>query len=165
MSGFLGSLYSLIQGYGMAFLFKVFGSEYIYTAIEALIITIIVILVMMFLYRHKIIKVNKKFTSFILTIFALGIIISLIYVILSFIPALNGVMNYISSNSTLFIITSIISVLISALFLLVDFEVINNCIENKISKKYEWLAAFCLSFSVIEVYIRILNILNSVKDN
>ena len=71
----------------------------------------------------------------------------------------------INNNEVLYIIVALGSLLISILFLLIDFEVLNNCIEKKLPKKYEWLGAFGLAFCVIEVYMRILDLLNIFNSN
>ncbi len=55
--------------------------------------------------------------------------------------------------------------IIASLFLLVDFEVINYSIEAKLPKKYEWLSAFALSFSIIEIYIKIVNFILRLSKN
>ncbi len=160
-----GVIYSLVQGYALAFIMSIFGTTYLYPALLALLITMVVVLVMLFLYRTKMIKVNKRFTSIIITIFFTGIVLALLYIIASFIPYLDKYIALINSNQVLYILVSIGSVIISTAFLLIDFEVINNCVEKNLPKKYEWLAAFGLSFAIIEVYIRILNLLNIFNNN
>ncbi|WP_366072660.1 Bax inhibitor-1/YccA family protein [uncultured Anaerovibrio sp.] len=40
---------------------------------------------------------------------------------------------------------SIVFVIIAALFLLVDFDTIERCVENGVDKQYEWMAAWGLA--------------------
>ena len=157
-------MYSLIQGYALAFLFHIFGDKYLYPAVFALLITIFIVLLMLVLYRAKIVKVEKKFASILIMTIFMGIIIAIAYFIISFIPFLQPFIEYLQNNSFIYITVGIVSIIISALFLLVDFEVLNRSITSEISKKYEWLAAYGLSFSIINVYFRIFELLIDVTN-
>ncbi len=154
---FFGSLYSLSQGYILAYVFRFFGNEYLYPCLIAVILTIAVVLAMLLLYRAKIIGNNKKFLSVIATLFTASILISLTVFILNAIPATKDFAKYILDNNVLVIGAGIIGIIISCLFLLVDFTVIDHSLEEKLPKKYEWLSAFALSFSILELYFKILN--------
>ncbi len=164
-AAFLGSVYSLIQGYSLAFVFEIFGQDILVPAIMALIITILTILLMLFLYKKNIIKVTHRFSSVVITLFIASILLGIIYVIISAIPACASFVKMINDNEVIYILVALGSLIISILFLLIDFEVINNCIEKKLPKKYEWLGAFGLAFSVIEVYMRILDLLNAFNSD
>ncbi len=164
-ASFLGSVYSLIQGYSLAFVFEIFGQDILGPALMALVITILTILLMLFLYKKNIIKVSHRFSSVVITLFMASILLGIVYVIISWIPAWAAFTEMINNNEVLYIIVALGSLLISILFLLIDFEVLNNCIEKKLPKKYEWLGAFGLAFCVIEVYMRILDLLNIFNSN
>ena len=45
------------------------------------------------------------------------------------------------------------------LFLISDFSLIQTCVEEGYPKEYEWSAAFGLVFTVIWVYLKILDLL------
>ena len=156
-SSVLGSLYSLIQGYVLAFLFQFFGKDYLYPCFIALGMTIFIVLAMLFLYRLHWIKIEKKFTSMLITIIVVGLLLSLMTVILDCIPATKEYVDFLYQNKVVVLLVGSIGIAIASLFLLVDFEVINHCVESQLPKKYEWLAAFALSFSVIEIYVKVLN--------
>lgn len=153
----LGSLYSIIQGYALAFAFHLVGTKYVYPAMFALVVTIAIIAVMLFLYKMRLVRIDRKFVSAIVTTIIMGIILVIIYIIVSMIPACSEFVQYIRGNQVIFIIGSVVGIVIASLFLLVDFEVLRHCVEDRLPKKYEWLGAFALAFSVIELYLKVLN--------
>jgi uncharacterized YccA/Bax inhibitor family protein len=62
-------------------------------------------------------------------------------------------------NAGLSIALDVIGVVIAALFLISDFSMIEDCVELGYPKEYEWSAAFGLVFTVIWVYLKILDLL------
>ena len=48
---------------------------------------------------------------------------------------------------------------IAALFLLVDFDTIQTAVEKQLPRKYEWIAAFGLAFSVIWLFLKVLDLI------
>lgn len=114
---------------------------------------------MLFLYHHKIINFNKKAISAIITLFVVDLVLGLIFYIFSFVPASKEYMDFMMNNLALVIIVESIGIVFATLLLLVDFTVIDHCINDKLPKKYEWLGAYALSFSIIELYLKILNLI------
>ena len=53
----------------------------------------------------------------------------------------------------------IISIIIASLFLITDFATIDHVVTNKLPAKYEWSAAFGLAFTVLWIYVKILDLL------
>ena len=49
--------------------------------------------------------------------------------------------------------------LLASLFLISDFSVIDACVKEGYPKEYEWSAAFGLVFTVIWLYLKILDLL------
>lgn len=157
-----GALYCVTQGYFISFLvFKVLhGMEYI--GALALALTFVIVLVMSILYTTGVIKVTQKFRMVMFTLFASVIGISLITLIGSFIPATSGIVSSIMNNFWFSLGTSIIYIIIAALFLISDFAVIQDAVDNHRPKKYEWQAAFGLAFTVIWIYLKVLQLLITI---
>ena len=162
---FFGSIYSLGQGYGLSFLFHLFGYELVYPCLVALGLTILIVFVMLFLYQAHIVKVEKKFASCLATLVVVGAILALGVLLMNQIPATKEYATFIMNNSGIITVAGAVGIVIATLFLLVDFEVINHSIENKLPKKYEWLSAFALSFSIIEIYFKIFNFMVQAAGN
>ena len=154
-----GGLYSFSQGYVISFLvFKVLGG-YEYLGLEALVLTIAVIAVMSWLYTSGIIKPDKKFRTVLLTLLLGSVGVGLLTFVGSLIPATREYVAAITQNPVYAIALDVVGIVIAALFLISDFSVIDECVQEQYPKEYEWSAAFGLVFTVIWLYLKILDLL------
>lgn len=160
-----GALYCVTQGYFISFLlFKVLrGFEYL--GLLALAITMTIVMVMAILYATGIIRVTKKFRMVMLTLFITVIAVSLLMLIGSFIPATGELVAQIRNNFAISIGFSVIFIIIAALFLICDFATIDHVVQDQLPKKYEWQAAFGLSFTVLWLYIKVLDLIITIFGN
>ncbi|MBQ2093197.1 MAG: Bax inhibitor-1/YccA family protein [Ruminococcus sp.] len=46
-----------------------------------------------------------------------------------------------------------------------DFAMIEHVVESKMPAKYEWMAAFGLAFTVLWIYIKVLDLLIQILGN
>ena len=160
-----GALYCVTQGYFISFLvFKVLKG-YEYLGALALAITMVIILVMAILYSTGVIRVTKKFKMVMLTLFVTMIGSSLLVLVGSFIPATQGLVGQIRNNLALSIAVGVIFIIIAALFLICDFDTIDHVVNDKLPKKYEWAAAFGLAFTVIWLYLKVLDLILKIAGN
>ena len=161
-----GALYCVTQGYFIAFLvFTVLPEEYRYLGLIALAITLMIILVMSILYATGVIRVTKKFKMVMLTLFVTAIGSSLLLLVGSFIPFTRGLVASIGNNFAVSIIFGVIFIIIAALFLICDFDTIDHVVKDQLPKKYEWSAAFGLSFTVLWLYLKVLDLLMTIVGN
>ncbi|MBQ3265592.1 MAG: Bax inhibitor-1/YccA family protein [Ruminococcus sp.] len=157
-----GALYCVTQGYIISFLiFKVLKG-YEYLGALALAITMLIILVMAILYSTGVIKVTKKFKMVMLTLFVTVIAGSLLTLVASFIPFTREIALAVTNNFAISIISSVIFIIIAALFLICDFDTIDHVVNDKLPKKYEWQAAFGLAFTVLWLYLKVLDIIITI---
>lgn len=159
-----GAISCLSYGYIFAFLGNVIET-YGSVILLALIFTVAIVAAMQILFSTGKIKVTNKFVTVLLTILISSLIGSLLVFVCSFIPGLREVVEFVRQNTAISILMSIGGVILASLFLLVDFSQIQQTVENKLPKKYEWAAAFSLTFTVIWLYLEILNLLSKVKDS
>lgn len=151
-----GIVYALVQGAFVGALSKQYETFYDGIVFLALTATIAVFLGMLFLYATGIIKVTEKVRSVIIIstvgiafFYLLTLILSLFSVS---VPLVTGV-------STPALVFSIIVVIIAALNLLLDFEVIQQGIDMGAPRAFSWFAAFGLMVTIIWLYIEILRLL------
>lgn len=157
-----GALYCITQGYVISFLiFKVLRG-YEYLGALALAITLMIILVMSILYTKGIIKVNKKFKMVLLTLVITSVGISLLSFIAYFIPFTRPLVVSMRGNLPLTIGVSVLFIIIAALFLISDFDTIDHVVNDGLPKKYEWMAAFGLSFTVLWLYLKVLDLIITI---
>ena len=160
-----GSIYSLSQGFLISFLvFKVLvGFEYI--GLEALLLTVAIVFVMSFLYSTGIVKVGKRFRTVFLTLLLGSVVFGLLTGLGYLIPFTRPFVHAIVSNYKITLIIDIVGLVIASLFLLSDFETIETCVKEKYPKDYEWSAAFGLVFTVLWIYLKILDLLMRFAGN
>lgn len=161
-----GTIYTLCQGFIISFIiFTVLGDKYSYLGLLALMITIVVVLCMGFLYAKRIIKVTKKFHMVIFTLFAASVGISIFSFIGYLIPLTRPFVATIMGNFWISIGFTLLSIVLASLFLISDFAMIDYVVENRLPAKYEWSAAFGLAFTVLWIYIKILDLLIKIVGN
>ena len=160
-----GTLYSLCQGIFISWLSYTFAGEYNDVIILAVLITLVLVFSMLMLYTTGTVRPNNKFTIVMTTLFLTMIISSVIIFISYFIPGLRGFVDLIIGNAFVSILISVLGVIIACLFLICDFDTIAKTVEHGLPKKYEWVASFGLAFTIIWLYLKVLDILIRIKDN
>ncbi|MBR2591283.1 MAG: Bax inhibitor-1/YccA family protein [Clostridia bacterium] len=157
-----GALYCITQGYFISFLiFKVLKG-YEYLGGLALLITMLIVLTMAGLYSAHIIRVTKKFKTVMITLVVTMVATSIFTFIGYFIPFTRQLVQSLAQNYVLSIAVSVIFIIIASLFLICDFDTIENVVENKLPKKYEWQAAFGLAFTVVWIYLKVLELIITI---
>ena len=154
-----GTIYSFCQGFLISFIVFTVIKGYEYLGILALVITIAIVLTMGILYSAKIIKVTKKFRMVMLTLFGTMIAVSIFSFIGYLIPFTRPFVASILGNFWISLGLTIISIIIASLFLISDFATIDYVVTNRLPAKYEWSAAFGLAFTVLWIYVKILDLL------
>ena len=157
-----GTVYSFSQGYVISFLvFKVLKG-YEYLGLEALLLTVAVVAVMAWLYTSGIVKGGKTFNTILLTLIIASIGFGLLTFLGSLLPFSRDLVQGMMKNTGLMIALDVIGIVIAAMFLISDFTMVENCVRDHYPKKYEWYAAFGLVFTVLWIYLKILDLLMRV---
>lgn len=160
-----GTVYSVAQGFLLGWTIHRCLQGFEHLALEALVITLIIVTVMAILYATRIVKVTGKFRVVITTLFATMILSSIIGFILYFIPATSGIITAFFGNPLFSIGFSVLGIITATLFLLTDFDTIEKTVENNLPKEYEWSASFGLAFTVIWIYLKVLDLLLTLSKN
>lgn len=158
----VGTFYALCEGYTIGFLTGMLAPQYQWISAAALVITILVVGAMLFLYARRIVKVGKKFRTVVTATFITMILGGLLTTILYMIPFTRALISPILTfmgNPLIGLGLTIVYLIVACLFLLVDFSVIEECIERGISSKSEWMAAFGLTYTIIYIYFRVLDLI------
>ena len=158
----VATFYALCEGYTIGFLTGMLAPQYQWISAAALVITILVVGAMLFLYARRIVKVGKKFRTVVTATFITMILGGLLTTILYMIPFTRALISPILTfmgNPLIGLGLTIVYLIIACLFLLVDFSVIEECIERGISSKFEWMAAFGLTYTIIYIYFRVLDLI------
>ncbi|MDD3278035.1 MAG: Bax inhibitor-1/YccA family protein [Lachnospiraceae bacterium] len=164
----VGTLYALCEGYLMGAITAALADEYKWISLVAFVLTVLLVGVMLILYVKRVVKVTKKFKTIVTTCFLTMIFGGIAIFLLGLIPAMRPIIMGIKTfmdTPAISIGCSILYIIIAALFLLVDFDTIETCVERKMPKKLEWMAAFGLVYTVIYIYFKILNLILQIVGN
>ena len=153
-----GCLYAASQGYVISFLvFKVLkGFEYL--GLEALLLTVAVVAGMSWLYTSGKVRVCGKFRTVLYSLVIGSIALGVMTFLGSLIPFTRPYVQGIFENPALAIGLDVLGIVLASLFLISDFSMIDTCVREGYAKEYEWTAAFGLIFTVIWLYLRILEL-------
>ena len=157
-----GALYALCECYFIGAITEALAPEYRWISFAALVITVVLVAVLLFLYQREVIKVTKRFQTIVTALFLTSIFSGLILFLLNLVPALKPIISAMTGfmgTPVVSIVMSVIYIIIASMFLLVDFNVIKRCVGEGMPAKYEWMAAFGLTYTVIYIYFKILNLL------
>ena len=163
-----GTIYALSQGIVIGFITIALRDDLKWIALLAAVLTVALVAVMLFVYAKRIIKVTARFRGIIFALFGTIVIGGIIILVLNLIPATRNMMtgvNQILSSPVVSIIFSIVFIVIAALFMLADFDTIERCVEGRMEKKYEWMAAWGLAYTILYVYFKILRLLIMIFGN
>ena len=160
----LMSMYALLEGLFVgAFSFFV---EYYYlggsegVVLQALVGTVAVFMTMLTLYRMRIIQPTEKFT---MAIISITFAIMMIYLFNFLLMFMGASIPFIHSNGPIGIGISVVFTGVAALFLIIDFGVIENGVKYGAPKNMEWYGAFGLVITLIWLYIEMLKLIAKLK--
>jgi uncharacterized YccA/Bax inhibitor family protein len=155
---FLASVYAFGEGLVLGIISAAYNALYQGIVAQAVLITLLVMGIMLFIYRTGIIKVNR---TFVIGITAATGAISLFYLI-SLVLMLFGInVAYFSSNSGWAIAVNVFICIIAAMNFLIDFKFIDRLTSEVLAPKYmEWYAGFSLMVTLIWLYLEILRLLS-----
>lgn len=159
-----GTLYTVSTGYIIMFLAMAI-EQYRGPIVLALVLTVSVTMGLAFLYSTGRIRVTGKFKTCLMALLISMLIGSVFVLISSFIPPMRFLVNSVTGNPVISIAISLVGVFIGCMMLLYDFDTVHDLVENKLPKKYEWLGAFSLTFSVIWLYFKILELILKIMGN
>ena len=125
----------------------------------------LIVIVMAILYSTGVIRVTKKFKMVMMTLFITVIATSVVTFVASFIPFTQPLVAALRQNFVFSVIVGVIFIIIAALFLICDFATIDHVVNDKLPKKYEWQAAFGLSFTVLWLYLKVLDLIITIAGN
>lgn len=151
-------IYAGLEGLALGGISSVFDELYEGIAVQAILLTLAILLSLLFLYRSRIIKASENFklgvaaaTGGIFIVYAIGFVMSLFG---GGLPILD-----VRNSSLMSIGFSLFVVVIASLNLVLDFDFIEEGAEKGAPKYMEWYAAFGLLVTLIWLYLEILRLL------
>lgn len=153
-------IYAVAEGLVLGALSAIMESVFPGIVLQAVMLTFGVLLLMLVLYRARIIKVTEKFRTGIIVATGAIFLVYLISWIMSF---FGTTIPMIHEGGTVGIIFSLVVVGIAALNLTLDFDMIERGSKMGAPKYMEWYGAFGIMVTMIWLYIEILKLLAKLR--
>ncbi|MBO6258652.1 MAG: Bax inhibitor-1/YccA family protein [Succinivibrio sp.] len=154
-----GPIYAVTEGVALGMLSGIFEYQYPGIVVTAVMSTFVVVMVMLVLWKFKLIVPTQRFRSIVVGATAA---ICVLY-LLNFIFMLFG-SALLPSSGPLSIAISLVVCLIAALNLVLDFEAIQSAVDQGLPKYFEAFNAFSLLVTICWLYIEILKLLAKRED-
>jgi len=152
-------IYAVFEGLFLGAVSAMFEAMYPGLVMRAVSLTFGVFVIMLLLYRSGTIRATERFRTI---IFAATGGIALVY-LGSFIAGLFGVnVSFLHGNSMLSIGISLFVVVVAALNLILDFDMITQGANARAPKYMEWFGAFGLMVTLIWLYLEMLRLLSKL---
>lgn len=166
-SPYIAPAYALLEGLFVgsvsAYYDAAFKTNYPGLVAQAVALTLLVAFVMFLLYRYRIIKVTNKFK----TVMVVAVSCLMLFYLAKWIYyAITGdsFATFTNASTPLGIGFSVVVVCLAALFLLLDFDMIEKGVEMKAPKYMEWFSAVGLLITLVWLYLELLRLLSKLKD-
>ena len=153
-------IYALLEGLVVGGLSAIFEVAYPGIVVQAVGLTFGVLAAMLLAYRSGLIQATEKFK--------LGVIaatggIALLYLVSMVMSMFGKPIGFIHDGGTFGILFSLFVVVIAALNLVLDFDLIKQGAEQGAPKRMEWYGAFALTVTLIWLYLEILRLLGKLR--
>lgn len=159
--------YALLEGIVLGAISMVFDAQWNGIALQAVIATVVVVGVTLALFATGKIRASARATK----IFFIAIIAYVIFSLINFfMTAFGGVQGPFGLNSVeimgipLGVIIGPIVILLAAYSLVLDFDMIQQGVNNKVPAKFAWTGAFSIMVTVVWLYLQILQFLALTRD-
>ncbi|MCK5761949.1 MAG: Bax inhibitor-1/YccA family protein [Candidatus Izimaplasma sp.] len=148
-------IYATMEGVFLGFISALFvylyGTEIVQMALLA---TFGVLAGMLFLYSTGLIRVGNYFKRAMFSMVIGLLFASVILMVLFMLGGLSTTAGY-----GLYVGIVVLSVIISSLYLLIDFDNITNMVEAGAGKEYEWMLSLGLVVTIVWLYIELLRLI------
>jgi len=157
---FTAPLYAVAQGLFLGGISAFTNAMYPGIVLQAVLLTLTILLMMLFLYRTGIIKPTAKFM---MGVAAATGAVALVY-LASFVLGFFSIqIPLIHSNGWFGIGFSVVVIVIAAMNLIVDFAMVEEGVRNGAPKFIEWYSAFALMVTLVWLYLEILRLLSKLR--
>jgi uncharacterized YccA/Bax inhibitor family protein len=154
-------IYSAAEGVLLGAISHAFESRWPGIVIQAITGTIMVAAGMLFVYRIGAIRVTPRFTR-ILVGATIGVFGLMVVNMIAYLFSPDGL--GLRSGGPLAVVFSLVCIVIAALNLVYDFDVVERGIRQGAPQKFAWYASFGITVTLIWLYIEILRLLGYARD-
>ncbi|WP_297518446.1 Bax inhibitor-1/YccA family protein [uncultured Clostridium sp.] len=155
---FTAIIYAALQGFLLGAVTNVFNVRYQGIATQAILMTIVVAMITLLVYRSVPTLAQKVRKTVYIGLISM-LVISLLSIVFSFI----GISLPFYGNGPIGIIFSLVAIVLAAMSLMTDFDNITQAANYGAPKYMEWYCAFGLTVTLIWLYTQILSLLSKLS--
>lgn len=157
-----GPIYAIAEGVVLGAISRAYEVEYSGIVLQAVGATMSVFVVMLLMYRSRVIRVTDKTRRIVL-----GMMLGLMaFYMISFIIGLFGSMpSFINDASPVGILFSVFVAGLAAFNLALDFDMIEMGARNKAPAYMEWYGALAVTITLVWLYLELLRLLAKLREN
>lgn len=152
-------VYAVLEGAALGSISAIFELQYPGLVSSAVMATFAVVLSMLALWKYKVIVPTKKFAAVITSAITGICVLYILDMILGFFH-----INLIPTSGPLSILISVVVCAVAALSLILDFEQIQQSVDQGLPKHFEYYNAFCLLVTICWLYVEILKLLAKLRE-
>ena len=153
-------IYALLEGLALGGISAIFEVRFPGIPMEAVCLTFGTLLVLLLLYRSRIIKVTQRFRLGVVAATGAIFLFYLVEMVLGFFHISFGVVN---GSGPIGIGISLIIVGVAALNLILDFDFIERGAASGAPKYMEWYGGFALMVTLVWLYLEMLRLLTKLQ--
>jgi uncharacterized YccA/Bax inhibitor family protein len=160
----LGPIYAILEGLFVGSVSAIYNYVYPGLPMQAVALTLLVVLAMYLIYRYKIIRVTEKFRTGIIMATAAIMFFYLLQWVWYLVSG-HPLAGFTNAATPLGIGFSVLVSALAALNLLLNFDMIEKGVEMRASKYMEWYCAFGLLVTIVWLYLELLRLLSKLQRN
>ncbi len=159
---FTAPLYAALEGLVLGALSRIFEYEFEGIVLQAVMLTVGVFAVLLALYASRLIKVTENFRLGVIAATGAIFLVYMVNLVMSFFGA---EVPYLHDTGPVGIIISLVIVTVAALNLVLDFDFIEQGVNDRAPRSMRWYAAFGLVVTLVWLYLEILRLLAKIRSN
>ncbi len=152
---FSAPVYAVFEGLALGGISGLFHLAYKGIVLNAVMLTLATLFGMLFLYKTGIVKPTERFKAGVMSA-TMGVCFAYLF---SFILGMFGLASPIHATGSVGIIISLVVVVIAALNLIIDFDMIVKGADSGAPEHMEWYGAFGLLVTLVWLYLELLRLL------
>lgn len=156
---FSAPIYAVFEGLALGGISGLFHLAYHGIVLNAVMLTLATMFGMLFLYKTGIVKPTERFKAGVMSA-TMGVCFAYLF---SFILSMFGLASPIHATGGVGIIISLVVVVIAALNLILDFDMIVKGAESGAPEHMEWYGAFGLLVTLVWLYLELLRLLAAMQ--
>ena len=155
-------LYAGLEGVLLGMISHAFELRWPGIVVQAVTGTVMVAVGMLFVYRIGAIRVTPKFTRVVVGA-TIGVFGLMLVNLISYLFSSDGL--GLRSGGPMAIVFSLVCIVIAAMNLVLDFDMVEQGIRRGADERFAWFAAFGLTVTLVWLYIEILRMLSYLREN